>query len=94
MKNQTAPRYIKRSDIVRQYLGCPYCGNKEFSGEDDASSCCGETVAHAETVYVLKDGEKVHSNLEEIIVNDEGAPAPYFSPDYYVNRNQFEPEEK
>lgn len=94
MKNQTAPRYIKRSDIVRQYLGCRYCGNKEFSGEDDLSTCCGETVAHAELVYVLKSGERVFTDTEEVVVNDEGTSAPYFSPDYYVNRNQFEPEEK
>lgn len=94
MKNQTAPRYIKRSDIEREYLGCPYCGRTEWTGEDDGSECCGETVAHAELVYVLKSGEKVHSGDDEVVVNDEGTPAPYFSPDYYVNRNQFEPGEE
>ena len=58
-------RTIKESEIVEEFLACPYCGGE---ASIDDLGCCGESSGHFQQAYELKDGDVVmESEVDEII---------------------------
>lgn len=56
---------LKRSDIIEEFFGCPYCGTERAS--DDYRGCCGESSAHFCRMVVDKNDEVYMEEDVEII---------------------------